>query len=76
MLAAKKDRSCRSCLDWRRLNTTTAKEHFPIPRVEDMVDALAGAKFVSTLDLISAYHAFKIDPDDREKTAFSTSQGH
>ena len=41
-----------------------------------MIDTLAGAKFFSTLDLISAYHAFEIHPDDREKTAFSTKQGH
>jgi len=41
-----------------------------------MIDTLAGAKFLSTLDLISAYHSFEIHPDDREKTAFSTKQGH
>ena len=41
-----------------------------------MIDSLAGAKFFSTLDFISAYHAFEIHPDDREKTAFSTKQGH
>ena len=41
-----------------------------------MIDTLAGAKFFSTLDLISAYHAFEIHPEDREKTSFSTKQGH
>ena len=41
-----------------------------------MIDTLAGAKFLSTLDLISAYHAFEIHPDDKEKTAFSFKQGH
>ena len=76
VLAAKKDGTYRFCLDFRKLNLVTIKEHFPIPRIEDMIDALAGAKFFSTLDLISAYHAFEIHPTDREKTAFSTKQGH
>ena len=71
-----KDGSYCYCLDFRRLNSVTAKEHFPIPRVESTVDALAGAKFFSTLDLIYAYHAFEIHPHDREKTTFSTKQGH
>ena len=76
VLASKKDGSYRYCVDFRRLNCVTVKEHYPFPRVEDMIDTLAGAKFFSTLDLISAYHAFEIHPDDREKTVFSTKQGH
>ena len=72
VLAIKKDGSYRYCVDFRRLNSVTVKEHYPVPRVEDMIDTLAGAKFFSTLDLIAAYHAFEIHPDDREKTEFST----
>ena len=74
VLASKKDGSYRYCVDFRRLNSVTVKEHYPVPRVEDMIDTLAGAKFFSTLDLISAYHALEIHPEDREKTAFSTSK--
>ena len=76
VLASKKDGSYRYCVDFRRLNSVTVKEHYPVPRVEDMIDTLAGAKCFSALDLISAYHAFEIHPEDREKTAFSTKQGH
>ena len=76
VLASKKDGSYRYCVDFYGLNSVTVKEHYPVPRVEDMIDTLAGAKFFSTLDLVSAYHAFEIHPDDREKTAFSTKQGH
>ena len=76
ILSSKKDGSYRYCVDFCRLNSVTVKEHYPVPRVEDMIDTLAGAKFFSTLDLISAYHACEIHPDDREKTAFSTKQGH
>ena len=74
VLASKKDCSYRYCVDFRRLNSF--KEHYPVPRVEDMIDTLAGANFFSTLDLISAYHAFEIHPDDREKGALSTKKGH
>jgi len=76
VLASKKDGSYRYCVDFRKLNSVTAKEHYPIPRVEDMIGTLAGAKFCSTLDCVSAYHAIKIHNDDWEKTAFYTKQGH
>ena len=76
VLASKKDGSYRYCVNFRRLNRVTVKEHYLVPRVEDMIDTLAGANFFSTLDLISAYNAFEIHPDDREKTEFSTKQGH
>ena len=68
--------SCRYCVDFRKLDSVTVKKHYPIPRVEDMIDTPARAKCFSTLDFVSAYHAFEIYPDDREKTAFSTKQGH
>lgn len=58
------DGSYRYCVDFHKLNSVTVKEHYPILRVEDMIDTLAGTKFFSTLD------------DGREKTAFSTKQEH
>ena len=76
VLASKKDGSYRYCVDLRKLNSVTVKEHYLIPRVGDMIDILAGAKFFSTLDFVSAYHAFEIHTDDREKTACFTKQGH
>ena len=45
VLASKKDGSYRYCVDFHRLNSVTVKEHYPVPRVEDMIDILAGAKF-------------------------------
>ena len=44
--------------------------------MEGIIDTLAEAKFFSTLNFVSAYHAFEIRTDDQEKTAFSTKQGH
>lgn len=76
VLASKKDGSYLYCVDFRRLNSVTVKEYYPIPGGEDMIDTLAGAKCFSTLDLVSVYRAFEIHPDDGEKTAFSTKQGH
>ena len=58
------DGSYRYCVDFHKVNSVTVKEHYPILRVEDMIDTLAGTKFFSTLD------------DGREKTAFSTKQEH
>ena len=71
VLAFKKDGSYRYCVDFHKLSSVTVKEHYPIPRVENMIDTLAGAKFFSTLDFVSAYHALMT-----KKTAFSTKQGH
>ena len=45
VLASKKDGSYRYCVDFRKLNSVTVKEHYPVPRVEDMIDTLAGANF-------------------------------
>lgn len=76
VLASKKEGSYCYCVDFCKLNSVTVKEHYPIPRVEDLIDTLAGEKFFLTLDFVSDYHAFEIHPDDRKKTAFSTKQGY
>ena len=55
VLASKKDGSYRYCVDFRRLNSVSVKEHYPVPRVEDMIDTLAGANFFSTLDLVMIF---------------------
>ena len=59
VLASKKDGSYRYCVDFRRLNSVTIKKHYLVPRVEDMIDTCWSEFFFSTLDLISAYHAFE-----------------
>ena len=47
----------------------------PLPRIEDIFDTLAGSKFFTTLDLAMGYHQVELDPNDKEKTAFSTPFG-
>ena len=75
VLVQKKDLSWRLCVDYRKLNEKTIKDAYPIPRIEDNIDALCGANWMSVLDLNMAYHQVPMNPADKEKTAFSTPRG-
>jgi len=75
VLIWKKDGSLCFCVDYRRMNDITKKDCFPLPRIDDTLDMLAGAKWFSTLDLKSKYWQVAMHPEDKEKTAFSTGQG-
>lgn len=59
-------------MDYRKLNDVTKKDAFPLPRTDDILDALAGSTWFSTLDLKSGYWQVPVHSTDREKTAFST----
>ena len=75
VLVRKKSGELRMCCDYRRLNAITRRDAFPIPRMEECIDALEGAKYFSTLDLASGYHQVEMAAEDREKTAFTTPFG-
>ena len=75
VLAKKKDGSFRFCVDLRAVNSVTQSLPVPLPRVDESLDSLAGAKFFSTLDMASGYWQVDVAEKDREKTAFSTGQG-
>src|SRR5688572_2751311 len=75
VLARKKDGSLRFCIDYRQLNDRTKKDSYPLPRIDECLDALAGGGWFSTLDLRSGYHQVEMDPRDADKTAFVTRRG-
>nr|XP_055035571.1 uncharacterized protein LOC129423357 [Misgurnus anguillicaudatus] len=75
VLVKKKDGSLRMCVDYRQLNSRTRKDAYPLPRIEESLDALTGAKWFSTLDLASGYNQVPVAETDRFKTAFCTPFG-
>ena len=75
VLVRKKDGSLRLCIDYRKLNSVTKCDAFPMPRIDDLLDVLGQSKYFTTLDLKSGYWQVKVHPDSCEKTAFITHGG-
>lgn len=75
VLVRKKDGKLRMCIDYRQLNQKTRRDAFPLPRIEESLDALSGARWFSTLDLASGYNQVPVTEADRPKTAFCTPFG-
>lgn len=75
VLVKKKDGSTRYCVDYRRLNSATLKDAYPLPRIDDMLDSLSGASWFSTLDLRMGYWKVEMEPEDKPKTTFATRKG-
>ena len=71
VLVKKKNRSVRFCVDYRKVNSENA---YPLPRVDDTLDTLAGSRLFTTLDLASGYWQVEV-AEDQPKTAFTTPEG-
>ena len=63
------------CVDYHGLNTITAKDRYPLPYIEDLLDKLHGARVFTKLDLASGYHQVRVHSDDFHKAAFIAPDG-
>lgn len=75
LLVKKKTGDKRLCVDYRALNRKTIKQHYPLPRIEDQIDRLAGNRYFSALDLASGYYQIPLTEESKSKTSFVTPDG-
>ena len=75
VLVQKKDGTYRFCVDYRKLNSVTRKDAYPLPRIDDTLDMLHGSQWFSTLDLASGYWQVEMAQEDQHRTAFAKPEG-
>ncbi|PIK45086.1 putative transposon Ty3-I Gag-Pol polyprotein [Apostichopus japonicus] len=75
VLVRKKFGGIRLCIDYRKINEITLKDSFPLPRIEETLEVLGGAKFFSSLDLAHGYFQVAMKEEDIPKTAFRVPWG-
>ena len=75
IMVSKKDGRSRMVVDYRKLNAQTRKDRYPLPRIDETIDSLHGAKIFSTLDLFSGFYQIELDESSKSKTAFVTPNG-
>ncbi|KAL2103054.1 hypothetical protein ACEWY4_002222 [Coilia grayii] len=75
VLVPKKDGGLRFCVDFRKLNAIAAFDPYPMPRVDDLMERLGKAKFLSTLDMCKGYWQVPLTPEAQEMTAFRVPSG-
>ncbi|XP_042046613.1 uncharacterized protein LOC121792653 [Salvia splendens] len=75
VLATRLVNSWRVCMDYRKLNTATRKDHFPLPFLDQLLDRIAGYSHYCFLDGYSGYNQIAIAPEDQEKTTFTCPIG-
>ena len=65
----------RFCTDYRKVNTVTVKDSYPLPRVDDVIDAIGNAKFVTKINLLKGYYQVELSDNAKEISAFITPFG-
>ena len=74
-MVKKKDGTNRICVDYRKLNATSKFDAYPIPRIDEMLDAVGQSEYLTTLDLTKGYWQVPMKEEDKTKTAFSSPLG-
>lgn len=75
VVVRKTDGSHRICIDFRKVNSVTVKDVFPLPRIQEVVDRLSGCQWISTFDMANGYWQITMDENDQHKTAFICHAG-
>ena len=75
LLVPKPDGSVRFCTDFRKVNHLTKPDSFPMPRIDDCIDRIGQAQYVTRLDLLKGFYQIDLTPDAREISAFVTPDG-
>ena len=75
VLVEKKDGDVRFCVDYRKVNQVAKFDAYPMPRVEDVLEEVGPAKYITTLDLARGYWQVPMADESKEKTAFTTPFG-
>ena len=75
VIAKKKDGAIRICIDYRKLNSRTQIDTYPMQRINDILDQIRQAKYISTLNLTKGYWQVPVAEPDRENTAFTSPMG-
>jgi len=75
LFVKKPDDTWRMCVNYRGLNARTKKNSYPLPRIQECIDQLRRARFLSKIDLTSGYWQVRIRDEDISKTAFNTRNG-
>jgi len=75
VVVTRKDKTLRVCSDLRLVNMRTRKDAYPLPRIDDSLDALSGSNWFCTLDMACGFHQVKMEESSKEKTAIATHKG-